>query len=140
MRSVEVDDGQPSKGKSRKGMDPFVIRAMRDIVEIDPYEIGEVVDESGNCTGHDLAILQGDGREGVLKSGGYLDLLRKRWNRDGGSDEVPKLLKRGQVITEGTHATRRVNHPSWGQPSVHDAIRQRADMSEYLDVRWGGVF
>lgn len=77
MRSVEVDDGQPSKGKPRKGMDPFVIRAMRDIVEIDPYEIGEVVDESGNCAGHDLAILQGDGREGVLKSGEYLDLLRK---------------------------------------------------------------
>ena len=88
MQSVEVDDGQPSEEKPRKGRDPFAVRAMRDIVEIDPYEIGEVVDESDDCAGRDHAILQGNGRKGALKSRKYLDPLRKRWNRGGRPDEA----------------------------------------------------
>ena len=79
MREVE-----PAHSRARKRRGGISIRAMAEGTEIEVVEVWEVVDESDESTDGDIAVVEGQSEEGILKSREYLELGRDvRWNLNG---------------------------------------------------------
>ena len=73
---IELGDVKLPYWRTRKRRGGFVIRLVQEISEIEAVEPRKVVEESDDGAGRDIAVFDGQSREGVSKGGIYLDPFR----------------------------------------------------------------